>query len=69
LMGGAKRFSRFSAVFGAIVIDFDPILTRFSLFRATGDLLITPCVPSYGVREALGMHLGRPRPGRGWVRA
>ena len=37
-------------------------LTRFSLFRATGNLPKAPHVPSDGVREALGMHLGRPKP-------
>jgi hypothetical protein len=46
------------------------ILDRFSLFRATADPLNTPCMPSDGVREALGTHFGRPRPWawRGWVR-
>ena len=55
--------SRFSSRFSG----FRPILTRFSLFRATGNLPKAPHVPSDGVREALGMHLGRPRPwaGRG----
>ena len=41
---------------------FSSILTRFSLFRATGNLPKAPHVPSDGVRETLGMHLGRPKP-------
>jgi hypothetical protein len=53
--------SRYSSRFSG----FDPILTRFSLFRATGNPLKAPHVPSDGVREALGMHLGRPRPWTG----
>ena len=44
---------------------FSSILTRFSLFRATGNLIKAPHVPSNGVGEALGMHLGRPRPWAG----
>jgi hypothetical protein len=53
-----SRFSRRSWGFG-------PILDRFSLFRATADPLNTPCVPSDGVREALGTHFSRPRPWAG----
>ena len=56
---GCEAFQPFLSHFGAIFIDFDPILTQFSLFRATGNLLKAPHVPSDGVREALGMHLGR----------
>ena len=61
MIGGAKRFSR-SQPFSK---RFSSILTRFSLFRATGNLPKAPHVPSDGVREALGMHLGRPRPWAG----
>ena len=43
---------------------FWSILARFSRFPGMGDLLNTLHVPSGGVREALGMHLGRPGP---WV--
>ena len=54
-----------SAVSQSFSERFSSILTRFSLFRATGNLPKAPHVPSDGVREALGMHLGRPRPWAG----
>ena len=46
-------------------LGISAILDRYSLFRATGNPLKAPHVPSNGVREALGMHLGRPRPWAG----
>ena len=48
---------RFSGVSDAILPDF----ARFYRFRGLG----SPHVPSYGVREAHGMHLCRPGPWAG----
>jgi hypothetical protein len=56
---GCEAFQPFLKPFSE---RFSSILTRFSLFRAAGNLPKAPHVPSDGVREALSMHLGRPRP-------
>ena len=52
---------RFSGVSQAILA----VLDRFCRFRGMGDPLKAPRVPSYGVREAHGMHLCRPGPWAG----
>ena len=52
---------RFSGDFGRFWTDF----ARFCRFRGLGNPLKPPRVPSYGVREARGMHVCRPGP---WAR-
>jgi hypothetical protein len=61
---GPDHFRAVSEPFLEPFLGIAAILDRFSLIRAMGDPLNTPCVPSDGVIEARSTQFGRPRP---WV--